>query len=147
VAYFIDSIIVGVVMAIPIFIIVLIIMLTMGSSFSQMSNSDSQSPNPALFAVFGIMELVIWVGAIIVTWLYFAKMESGPGQATYGKRVMGLKVMDMAGQRLTFGRASGRFFGKIVSGMTMYIGFIMAGFTERKQALHDMIAGTLVIKG
>ncbi len=82
----------------------------------------------------------------MISWLYFAKLESGPHQSTFGKRAMGLKVTNLAGGRIGFGQASGRFFGKIVSGMTLYIGFIMAGFTERKQALHDLIAGTLVVK-
>ena len=59
---------------------------------------------------------------------------------------MGLIVTDMNGQRITFGKASGRFFGKIVSGLICYVGFIMAGFTEKKQALHDMMAGTLVVR-
>jgi uncharacterized RDD family membrane protein YckC len=55
-------------------------------------------------------------------------------------------VVDLAGHRLSFARASGRFFGKILSSMTLLIGFLMAGFTARKQALHDMLAGCLVIR-
>ncbi|PYV64750.1 MAG: RDD family protein, partial [Acidobacteria bacterium] len=58
----------------------------------------------------------------------------------------GLKVTDLAGRRISFARASGRYFAKYLSSMTLLIGYIMAGFTERKQALHDMIAGTLVIR-
>jgi uncharacterized RDD family membrane protein YckC len=57
-----------------------------------------------------------------------------------------LEVTDLEGHRIGFGRASGRFFGKIISAITLYIGFLMAGFTEKKQALHDMMAGTLVIR-
>jgi uncharacterized RDD family membrane protein YckC len=59
--------------------------------------------------------------------------------------VLGLKVTDLEGRRISFLRATARHFAKIVSGMILLIGFIMAGFTERKQALHDMIAGTLVV--
>lgn len=81
-----------------------------------------------------------------VDWLYFALMESSSYQATIGKMVCGLIVTDMSGARITFGRATGRYFSKIISGFILYIGFMMAGWTERKQALHDMIAGTLVIK-
>jgi uncharacterized RDD family membrane protein YckC len=55
-------------------------------------------------------------------------------------------VTDLAGNRIGFGRATGRFFAKILSGMIMYIGFIMIGFTDRKQGLHDMLAGTLVMR-
>jgi uncharacterized RDD family membrane protein YckC len=92
--------------------------------------------------------VIIGIGmlALLAQWLYFAIMESSERQATFGKQIMGLKVTDMDGQRLTFARASGRFFAKIISGMTLGIGFIIAAFTEKKQALHDMIAGTLVMK-
>ncbi len=72
-------------------------------------------------------------------------MESSSKQATLGKMALGIIVTDVNGERIGFGRATGRFFGKIVSGMIFYIGYIMAGFTDRKQALHDMMAGTLVV--
>jgi hypothetical protein len=66
-------------------------------------------------------------------------------QATPGKLAFDLKVVDELGQRIGFGRATGRYFGKIVSGAIFYVGFLMAGFTERKQALHDLMAATLVV--
>lgn len=77
-------------------------------------------------------------------WLYEAAMESSSRQATLGKMALGLKVTDEQGQRISFVRATARYFSKILSGMILFIGYIMAGFTARKQALHDMIAGTLV---
>lgn len=83
---------------------------------------------------------------ILASWLYEAYMESSEKQATLGKMLLGLMVTDEAGQRISFARASGRHFAKIISGMTLLIGYIMAGFTAKKQALHDMIAGTLVVK-
>ncbi len=58
---------------------------------------------------------------------------------------LGIKVTDLDGNRISFGRATGRYFGKIISGMIFYIGFMMAGWTQKKQALHDMLAGCLVI--
>jgi uncharacterized RDD family membrane protein YckC len=79
-------------------------------------------------------------------WLYEALMISSAKQATVGKMAFGLKVTDSQGQRLSFAHATGRHFAKYISFLTMCIGFIMAGFTEKKQALHDLIAGTLVIK-
>ena len=80
-------------------------------------------------------------------WLYFAGMESSERQATFGKSVVSLRVTDLEGRRLSFKHATGRFFAKIVSGLIpLAIGYIMAGFTEKKQALHDMIAGTLVLQ-
>jgi len=84
---------------------------------------------------------------LVAQWLYFAGMESSARQATFGKAVMSLRVTDLKGQPLTFGHATGRFFAKIVSGLIPFaIGYIMAGFTEKKQAVHDMIAGTLVLR-
>ena len=78
-------------------------------------------------------------------WLYFALMESSSKQATLGKMALGIIVTDLNGNRLSFGRATGRYFGKIISGAILMIGYIMAGFTEKKQALHDIIAGCLVV--
>ena len=83
---------------------------------------------------------------MLAFWLYFALMESSSRQATLGKRALSIKVTDTNGDRISFGRASGRHFAKGISGVAFYIGFLMAGFTERKQALHDFIASTLVVK-
>lgn len=83
--------------------------------------------------------------AFVAEWLYFALFESASLQATPGKLAMGLKVVDDTGRRIAFGRASGRYFGKSISGLILGIGFLMAGWTTRKQALHDMMAGTLVV--
>jgi uncharacterized RDD family membrane protein YckC len=82
----------------------------------------------------------------VLNWLYYALFESSAWQATLGKKALGLEVTDLGGRRISFGRATGRFFAKIISVLILWIGFIMAGFTEKKQALHDMIAGTLVIR-
>jgi uncharacterized RDD family membrane protein YckC len=79
-------------------------------------------------------------------WLYEALLLSSPWQATVGKKLLGLKVTDEAGQRISFGRATGRHFAKIISFIICFIGFIMAAFTYHKRALHDMIAVTLVMK-
>ncbi len=83
---------------------------------------------------------------IIVGWLYYAVMETSRWQATLGKRAVGLIVVTENYETLTFARASGRYFGKILSAFILNIGFIMAAFTEKKQALHDIIAKTLVVK-
>ncbi len=77
-------------------------------------------------------------------WLYSAFMESSTRQATLGKMIFNMKVTDLQGQRISFGLATGRHFAKILSGIILCIGFIMAGFTEKKQGLHDVIVGTLV---
>jgi uncharacterized RDD family membrane protein YckC len=83
---------------------------------------------------------------LIGSWLYFALMESSPSQATLGKMALGLAVTDENGRRIGFGRATGRYFAKILSAMILLVGFMMVGWTQRKRGLHDMIAGTLVYK-
>ncbi len=93
-----------------------------------------------IFAVLGI--------AVVGVWLYHALLESSSWQGTLGKKVMGLAVTDTEGRRISFGRASGRYFAKFVTNLIpLFIGYILAGFTERKQAIHDMIAGCLVLRG
>jgi uncharacterized RDD family membrane protein YckC len=78
--------------------------------------------------------------------LYFAAMECSSSQGTLGKMAMGLKVVDLRGRRVTFWRAAGRNLAKVISALPLLFGFIMAGFTEKKQALHDMIASSLVVR-
>jgi len=100
------------------------------------------------FGVAGIIgAILLWIiASIIVGWLYFALMETSKSQGTLGKMALSLKVTDMDGNRISFGRATGRYFGKIISGMIFMIGYILAGLTEKKQALHDLIADCLVIR-
>jgi uncharacterized RDD family membrane protein YckC len=78
------------------------------------------------------------------SWLYEAFMESSSYQATLGKMIFGMKVTDLNGNRISFERATGRHFAKWLSAMILGIGYLMVGFTERKQGLHDLLAGTLV---
>jgi len=117
--------------------------------FSLMRHSNAVDPRAAaalaapliLSFVFGMIFFVC------LQWLYFAGMESSERQATFGKAAMSLRVANAEGRRLSFAHATGRFFAKIVSGMIpLGIGYLMAGFTEKKQALHDMIAGTIVLR-
>lgn len=82
---------------------------------------------------------------IVISWLYWAVMESSPKQATLGKMALGIKVTNLNGERISFARASGRFFGKIVSSLLLFIGFIMIAITKKKQGLHDKMAGTLIV--
>jgi uncharacterized RDD family membrane protein YckC len=83
---------------------------------------------------------------VAALWLYFTLMEASPNQGTLGKMALGIVVTDMDGQRISWGRANARFWSKILSYVTIMIGFIMAGFTAKKQGLHDMIAATLVVR-
>jgi uncharacterized RDD family membrane protein YckC len=82
----------------------------------------------------------------LVGWLYYALMESSAQQGTMGKMTLDIRVTDMAGRRVGFGQATGRHFGKLISGLILGIGFLMAAFTQRKQGLHDMLASCLVVQ-
>jgi uncharacterized RDD family membrane protein YckC len=93
-----------------------------------------------------IFTLLYALFCLVVQWLYFALQEAGIHQATFGKRLLGIRVTDTQGNRIRFGCATGRYFGKILSALILYIGFMMAGWTPRKQALHDMLADTLVVR-
>jgi uncharacterized RDD family membrane protein YckC len=89
---------------------------------------------------------ITYLLTIVIGWLYFAVFESGEYQATPGKIVLKIKVVDEQFNRLTFANASGRFFGKILSGMILGIGYLMVLWSPQKQALHDQIAKTFVVK-
>jgi uncharacterized RDD family membrane protein YckC len=80
-----------------------------------------------------------------VNWLYFTLQESSQRQATIGKMALGIVVTDLNGERIGFAKATGRYFAKILSAIILLIGFIMVAFTEKKQGLHDILAGTLVV--
>lgn len=90
--------------------------------------------------------LLIPLANLVIPWLYMAGFESSGWKATPGKMALGIKVTDTNGEQISFGQATGRYFGKFVSGIILGIGFIMAGFTDQKQALHDLIANTLVLQ-
>ncbi|HYH01033.1 MAG TPA: RDD family protein [Terriglobales bacterium] len=104
------------------------------------------APRAASEALGAVMLLVLLPLMVGVPWVYSAAMESSKYQGTLGKMALGLKVTDGYGNRISFGRATGRHFAKIISGMILNIGYIMVGLTERKQGLHDMLASTLVVK-
>jgi len=131
-AYIIDSLI----MSIVFFPLGLLIGLLMAGS-----GLDENSPVMA-FGNLGLNGISILSG-----WLYHGFLESSSWQGTIGKKVLGLRVTDIDGHRIGFGRATGRYFGMILSGMICLIGFLMVAFTERKQGLHDLLAGTLVLSG
>ena len=86
------------------------------------------------------------ISGVIIGWLYFAIMESSKTQATLGKMACGMVVTDLNGNPISFGRATGRFFGKYISAIIVGIGFLMNIWTEKSQTLHDIMAGTLVMK-
>lgn len=90
--------------------------------------------------------IVLVIISQAANWLYSSIMESSSKQATLGKMALGIIVTDGAGNRISFARATGRYFAKILSGLIFYIGYIMIAATEKKQGLHDIIASTFVYK-
>jgi len=82
---------------------------------------------------------------VILIWLYYAGLESSEHQATVGKMVIGIYTTDLDGHRISFAKATIRHFSKYVSALILFVGYFMAGITPKKQALHDMMAGTLVL--
>ena len=105
-----------------------------------------------IVAVGGVLAVVVMgplFGKLVYMALglaYGALLESSEKQATFGKQMMGIKVTDVDGRRIDVTKAVIRQVGKYVSGLILCIGYIMAFFTAKKQALHDLLAGTLVVK-
>lgn len=144
IAVFIDSIITGVVIS----LINRAITSAMAPNITQAITASGFSPeNPTFpmefFALFGDVLVISMLISFILNWLYFAGFESSSMMATPGKRVMGMSVVDEDGDQVSFGTATGRYLGKMISSI-LYIGYLMALFTSKKQALHDKIAGTFV---
>jgi len=100
-------------------------------------------------ATVGMESMMGAVASLVATFvplLYWAVLESSSRQATFGKRIMGLEVTDLEGNRLSFLRAFLRTLAKIISSIPFGLGFLIAAFTARKQALHDIIVKTLVVR-
>jgi uncharacterized RDD family membrane protein YckC len=144
VAYVLDAFILGI-FIVPIFIGAAMLM-GIGTAIASLPRNGDPFENgfPPIFALFlGAFFLVIFVGG----WMYHALLESSEWQGTAGKRIVGIVVTDREGARLTFWRATGRYFAKFITGMIpLGIGYIIAGFTEKRQAIHDMIVGTIVLR-
>ena len=125
-AYIIDYIVIS--------IVSWTIMAIFGLSAMMMNPNDF---NVMLFvAIYGIM-IAIWI-------VYYVAMETSSTQGTLGKMAVGIKVGKENGERISVLNAIGRFFSKIISGMILCIGYMMAGWDPKKQSLHDKIANTYV---
>lgn len=137
-ALFIDQLILG--LAFYFVVFVLIVVATVGG-WMNLEALDSEHPSPTLILAYIGLMLLYYAAA----GTYYILSESSGHQATLGKRAVGIKVVGLHGQRLQPGQAAGRWFAASLSYLSLYIGFAMAGLTERKQALHDMVASTLVV--
>ncbi len=142
VAHLIDGILAGIA-----FVILLLIAFAMVGVDHLKALAQGSSPDE--FFTPEVIAIIFMLAAtsIVMMWLYYAWMESSSYQGTLGKMALGLIVADLEGRQISFGRATGRYFAKIITGFVpLGIGYAMAGFTEKKQALHDIIAGCLVLR-
>lgn len=140
VAYFIDGLILSVLMF-AIMIVVIFAMALLVGVTGVISDSEN-----GLSAVFGCMYCLSAILMIAMYWLYFAFFESSRYMGTPGKILLGIKVTDESGDRISFVKASFRFFAKVLTGSLFYLGFITILLSSKKQGLYDMVAGTIVVK-
>jgi len=151
-AHLIDQLILGFVSSI--IIIPVLIFFGIGI-FSQFEHSNDlefrnialQNPDLSFYEISLMLTLilVLTLFSLLISWLYYSLMESSAKQATVGKMILNIKVTTLNGDRISFGRATGRYFGKFLSGMISGIGYLVMLFNERKQTLHDMLSGCIII--
>lgn len=147
-AYVIDSFIIGtassIIGTIISFILIPLSIIPVGLAMA----IDGEDPGAvsALLVFFSMMlPFLAAIPLSLGVWLYYALMESSKVQGTVGKMALGIVVVDEGMNPLTFGQASVRYWSRLVTVATLGVGHIMAGFTQHKQALHDMIARTYVV--
>ena len=143
-AFLVDTVVINTIM----WVMILPLLGALGlsiTSLNDMSNIDFYDEESLAIFLLSVIPALVTVN-LLITWMYYALLQSGPRQATIGKMALGIIVIDVNGSRMTFARASLRYFSKIISSFIMMIGYIMAAFTEKKQALHDIIANTYVVK-
>ncbi|MDZ5470583.1 RDD family protein [Bacillus sp. 31A1R] len=150
VAYLIDGVVLGIPLAILTIIIITIFFGSTGATDILMSSAyGGELTDEEALTFLGTYLSAVFVSILInfvIAVAYYAGLHASKWQGTVGKKLLGIKVTDLHGNRISFWRGLGRYAAMgFLSGIFM-IGFIMAAFTEKKQALHDMIAGTLVVK-
>lgn len=122
------------ILAIGLAVVALVVGSTMGVVYA-----DQASPEVPFYETLGLIGLV-------GTWSYFVLMESSARKATLGKLVLGLRVINAHGDRLSISQAVARFLGKVLGVLTLGSGFALSGLTRDKQGLHDLLAGTFVVR-
>lgn len=145
VAVIIDSIIIGVVY----FIVIAPILGLLGIGMADNLEGIDPENEAEMMGMAGVAMAAMGLAQVlsfVISVLYHTFMETSKFQGSIGKLALGIKVTDINGAKEDFGKALVRNLCKIISSLILLVGYIMAGFTEKKQALHDMIAGTLVVK-
>jgi uncharacterized RDD family membrane protein YckC len=142
-----------IVLAIPLAVFASFLSVVKGIPLAFLRLNPNEAPSDVM-GTFGRPAIYLMLGFFVVSaWLYFALLESSVWQGTMGKRILGLYVADLQGQRATFGRATGRFLGGRLLAHVPYAGIlyfivdcVCAGLTRKKQAIHDALAGCLVLR-
>jgi uncharacterized RDD family membrane protein YckC len=144
-AYLIDSVLLATIQA----TLALGVLLLAPQAFDSIDLSNAHSSTRALaWDIVALAENLanVWLVSAALTWAYFSILESSPARATIGKAALGLFVGDLHGDPISFWRATMRYWLKAFSSLLLMSGWLMAAFTPRKQALHDLLAGTLVLR-
>ena len=128
------------VVTIAYYVVVVVAVIAPGVGMAGAFSGSSATPGAV-----ALLSVVIWLTYPVISGLYYVSMESSSTQATLGKLAVGIKVTDDDGHRMSRARALGRWASHVLCYLTVYIGYVMAGFTERKRGLHDMVASTLVV--
>jgi len=149
VAAVVDLMVIGVVLAV--FVSFLAVAKGTSRAFLELHPGEPPSAIFSAFGMSGVYQILFFF--VVSSWIYFAVMESSVWQGTVGKKLLNIHVADLQGDRVTFMRASGRFFGgrlllhvPYAGGLYFTVDCICAGVTSRKQALHDLMAGCLVLR-
>jgi uncharacterized RDD family membrane protein YckC len=152
VAYLLDSFIIGIPLTILVFVVLFYMVgSTVGfealtdPAFLDSANVEEELTNQeaVTFLVGYLLSILI---SFLLTVIYFAGMHASKWQATIGKKVLGLVVTDLKGNRISFWRGLGRYFAMAFLSSILMVGYLVTAFTEKKQSLHDLIAGTFVIR-
>lgn len=136
VAYILDGLILGLVAA---------VMVAIFAAIAAVSGKTADGDPPAAIVLLGVLMVLAYV---LMCWLYEALLTSSERGATLGKRALGLRIVRADGVRLSFGRATARYFLKVIVTpmVPLGIGYMLAGWTSGKRALHDLMADTLVVR-
>ena len=132
--------------------VMMIAIITLNVSFIMLNLSSQFLGGLEIFEVKDIFQMKedrmprLLLFSQVVGWVYFAMQESSVTQATFGEKAMRMNVVGLSSERISFGRATGRYFGKYISVLIFFLGYLMQPFNKKGQALHDLMAGTLVIK-
>ena len=133
VAFLIDGVLVFIINV----LVMIVVLLFIRRSFQESGGFDGA----ALLVI-----ITSYLCGILVAWLYFAIGDASARQGTFGKRIMGLRVTSLDGSKIGFGRSSLRYVGRLLGVLTMLVGFLIALVTPRRRALHDYLAGTVVVR-